>query len=263
MFLYLSKLLPLLMYPLGLACLLLILALAIRRHSAWQTTTVLLALVLLWLGSNRLVSMVLVRSLEWRYLPPQPMPQAEVIVVLGGGTRPQTDPRPIPEINEAGDRLLYAAHLYHQGAAPRVLVTGGQAVIGPQEVSEAQAMRSILAALEVPDEAILVEGQSQNTYENATLSVPILQDEGVKRVLLVTSALHMPRSVRIFRQFDLEVIPAPTDFHVTRLDWDYYTQPDLKIQAYNLLPNAEELNWTTRALKEYIGIAVYRLRGWL
>jgi uncharacterized SAM-binding protein YcdF (DUF218 family) len=84
---YLSKFLPLFVYPLGLACVLLALALVLRRRRRWQTALVALSLVTLWLGGNRLASMFLVRSLEWQYLPPREPPQAEAIVVLGGGTR--------------------------------------------------------------------------------------------------------------------------------------------------------------------------------
>jgi len=73
----------------------------------------------------------------------------------------------------------------------------------------------------------------------------------------------MPRAVRVFERQGLEVIPAPTDFLVTQADWQYLREAGLHTQLINLLPSAGNLELTTRALKEYIGIAVYRLRGWL
>jgi uncharacterized SAM-binding protein YcdF (DUF218 family) len=268
MFYFLSKFLPLFIYPLGLACLLLGLALWIGRRSYWQTRIVALALALLWLGGNRMVAMPLSRSLEWRYLPDSTLSssglQADVIVVLGGGTRAHAFPRPSTELNEAGDRLLYAAQLYQQGVASRILVAGGKpALLGPATVSGAESMADIFRIIGIPREALWLEAASRNTYENAVGTEAILKKEGVESVILVTSAMHMPRAYGLFAKTDLEVIPAPTDFQVTQEDWAYYTQPDLVLQLFNLLPSADNLALTTRALKEYVGMGVYRLRGWL
>jgi len=263
MFLFLSKFLPLLVYPLGLACVLIVLALVTYRRRRWQMGSLVLALLLLWLGGNRWVSLSLVRSLEWRYLPSAEMPGADAIVVLGGGTRSAQFPRPTVELNEAGDRVLYAAWLYRQGKAAHILLSGGNiAWLGPQTPA-AENMAAILEMMGVPDAAVWLESTSRNTYENGINSREILEQEGIKRILLVTSATHMPRAVRVFERQGLEVIPAPTDFLVTQADWQYLREAGLHTQLINLLPSAGNLELTTLALKEYIGIAVYRLRGWL
>jgi uncharacterized SAM-binding protein YcdF (DUF218 family) len=124
-------------------------------------------------------------------------------------------------------------------------------------------MASILTQIGVPREALWLEGNSRNTYENAVESKKILDRAGIRRIVLVTSALHMPRSVAIFEKQGFEVIPAPTDYLVTDRDWTYYLTPDWRIQLFNLIPTAEDLHFTTLALKEYLGILVYRLRSWL
>jgi uncharacterized SAM-binding protein YcdF (DUF218 family) len=267
MFYFLSKFLPLFIYPVGLVCVLLILALWVRRRPRWRTTLIAVALAVLWLGSNRLVAMTLLRSLEWQYLPDPASSgagAAEVIVVLGGGTRPHAYPRPTSEINEGGDRLLYAAQLYRQGAAPRILVSGGNTpIVGPALEPEAESMGNILTAIGVPREALLLESSSANTYGNAVETRAILESQGISRVILITSASHMPRAYAVFAKTGLDVTPAPVDFLITQEDWVYYTQPDVVVQLFNLLPTAENLAGTTRALKEYIGMAMYRLRGWL
>jgi len=268
MFYFFSKFLPLFVYPLGLACVLLGLALWTGRRSRWQTRIVAVALALLWLGGNRIVTMTLLRSLEWRHLPSatsqSSAPPADVIVVLGGGVRTQAFPRQTSEINEAGDRLLYAAQLYRQGAAPRVLVSGGRTEwVGSATEPEAPGMAELLTTMGVPPEALWLELASRNTYENAIETQAILQREGASRILLVTSALHMPRACAVFVKTGLDVIPASTDFLVTRADWEYYTRPDPVIQLFNLLPTADNLDLTTQALKEYIGMGIYRLRGWM
>jgi uncharacterized SAM-binding protein YcdF (DUF218 family) len=268
MFFPLSKLLPPLIYPLGLACVLLVVALWLSRRRRWQMGATIVSLGLLWLGGNTLVAMGLTRALEEQYLPSAALRayqvRADAIVVLGGGTRSGDYPRPTPEVNEAGDRLLYGAHLYRRGIAPRILVTGGRAeLVQSARVSGAETMADILVEIGVPREKIRLESQSRNTYENAVETAAILRQSGLERIVLVTSATHMPRAVAAFAKTGLEVIPAPTDFQVTQADWDYYTQPNLVIQLYNLLPRAHSLYQTTRALKEYVGILIYRLQGWL
>ena len=268
MFLFLSKFLPPFIYPLGLACLFLALALLLGRRPDWQRRLTAATLVVLWLGGNRIVAMTLLRSLEWRYTPPTisgaPPPQADVIVVLGGATRAQAFPRTASEVNEAGDRLLCAARLYQQGAAPRILLSGGNVPwLGPASIPEAEAMADILMAIGIPRDAIWTEPVSRNTHENAVETEALLESRGVTNVILVTSALHMPRAYRIFAKTDLNVIPVPADYLVTREDWEHYTQPDPVVQLVNLLPSAQNLHWTTSALKEYVGIWIYRLQGWL
>jgi uncharacterized SAM-binding protein YcdF (DUF218 family) len=265
MFYFLSKFLPLLVYPLGLACLLVVVALFLRNRPIWLTRTLIVALLVIWMGGNRILSMALQRSLESQHPPLSDPIEADAIVVLGGGTREAAAPRPSIEVGEAGDRILYVAHLYHRGVAPLIVVTGGHAPYSnPGRSSGAQVMKEFLDLLRVPSEAVLLETQSLNTYENAVRTLSLLKTRDVEHIILVTSATHMPRSYAIFRQFeDLTVTPAPTDFQVTDSDWKYYTRLNLGVQLMNLLPQADSLYATTVSLKEYIGIVVYRLRGWL
>jgi uncharacterized SAM-binding protein YcdF (DUF218 family) len=268
MFLLLSKILPLFLYPLGLACLVLGLGLLVRRREVLYTRLVTVALLVLWLGGNRIVASTLVRSLEWRHISPSASgaegPQADVIVVLGGSARAHAFPRPMAELNETGSRLLYAAMLYQQGAADRVLLSGGNVPwVSSSSVPEAETMADVLAFMGVPREAMWLEPSSRNTHENAVETQKILESQGVGQVILVTSAMHMVRSYRVFQKTGLEITPLPADYLVSQEDWDLLFQPDPVVQLLNLLPSARYLRMTTDALKEYMGIAVYWLRGWL
>ncbi len=265
-FVFFSKLLPPFVYPLGLACMLIVLALALRRPR-WQRVCLVVALLLLWLGSNRWVALGLARSLEWRYLPPSGDAEshfgdAQVIVLLGGGTEPANYPRSMVEVSGAGDRVLYAAQLYREGKADYILVTGGTIDWMPGAASSARDMGELLAWLGVPDEALWLEEESRNTYENAVFSARILQQKGIQRILLVTSALHMPRALRLFQAQGLEVVPLPADYTVTQANWQRLWQGDLRAQILALLPAVENLVLTTRVMKEYIGILVYQVKGW-
>jgi uncharacterized SAM-binding protein YcdF (DUF218 family) len=262
-FLYLSKLLPLLIYPLSLACLLILALVLLRRRPRWVLWLGLAAFLLLWLGGNRLISMALVRSLEWQYLPPAELPHAEVIVLLGGGEQPAAPPQQLAGTNDAGDRIIYAAWLFQQGVAPHVLASGGiVGVDGPALQPGAESMRQLLNIMGVPDDSLWLEAHSRNTDENAVETKKLLDPKGIQRIVLVTSAMHMPRAHAIFSKQGFDVIPAPTDYAVSAAAWDYYFTPAPAIQVFNLFPTAEALDFTMRAMKEYVGILVYRLRGW-
>ncbi len=262
MFLYLSKILPPLVYPLGLACLLVLLALLLRRQR-FQRLVLLLALALLMIASNRWVALGLARSLEWRYLPNGELPQAEAIIVLGGGTLSSQYPRPIVEVDQAGDRLIYAAQLYHQGKAERLLLSGGRVDWISAGNPPAEDMAALLELLGVPRQAMWLESESRNTYENAANARALLQPLSIRRVILVTSAAHMPRALALFEKQGFQVIPAPTDFTVTFAGWQKLQGGGLATQLLAFLPSAENLALTTRMLKEYLGMLVYRLNGWI
>ncbi|MEA5417947.1 YdcF family protein [Spirulina sp. CCNP1310] len=263
MFVFLSKLLPVFVYPLGLACVLLVISLVLAwwqpRLAAIPTA---LALLVLVIASMPTVNTALLKSLEWQHLPEGPLPPGEAIVILGGGLKFQEHPRRMVEVAEAGDRVLYGAKLYHQNRAPLIVATGGRIHWQGEEPPESADMVELLTILGVPKAAILEESASVNTYQNALYTKDLLEPQGIKRILLVTSALHMPRAVAIFAKLGFEVIPAPTDFVVTdgSLTGGQQTLAGLIL---DLWPDTGRLASTTDALKEYIGIVVYRLRGWL
>jgi len=263
MFVYLSKLLPLFVYPLGFSCLLIILALILRQRPAWPRLVLIIALLTLWIGGNRWFAEGLALSIEGQYQTPTPIPEEEVLVVLGGGTNPAELPRQTIEMNSAGDRVLYAAHLYRQGKARYLLVSGGRLAWDTRPSSPASEMASLLEWLGVPKEAIWVQDKSQNTAEDALYSAQILKQKGINRILLVTSAWHMPRSVRLFAAQGLDVIPLPTDYNVTQAGWERSWKGGWREITLNLFPSVDNLGLTTRMLKEYLGLFVYDMKGWL
>lgn len=263
MFVFLSKFLPYFIYPLGIAIIFLVVALTLRRSPRWTRISVLGSLVILLIASNTWVASTLTRSLEWQYLPAETYPQVEVIVVLGGSTGSAIYPRQLVDIGGAGDRIIYAAHLYQEGYAPNLLLTGGYITWMAERQAPANDMAEILKMLGVPEEALWYETDSRNTYENALYTRKILQEKGIERIILVTSAMHMPRAVLLFENQDFDVIPAPTDYNITQADWDRLWEINLTTQLFNFLPSVGNLSDTTAALKEFMGTVIYGLRGWL
>ena len=123
-------------------------------------------------------------------------------------------------------------------------------------------MTQILELMGISSEAIIQEGNSVNTHENAIFTQKILKEQGINKILLVTSAFHIPRALKIFQHLGINTIPAPTDFYVSQQEFqevDY----SLESSILSLIPNTKSLDRTTMVIKEYIGTIVYWLRGWL
>lgn len=260
MFLFLSKLLPLFIYPVGLSCIFIAVTLVLMwKRPRWAAIALSVALWVLILGGNNWVSATLVQSLERQYRPIPNLPNTQAIVILGGATRAPDPPRPWVEVNEAGDRLLYGAKLYRQQKAPLVILSGGRLDWQRQGSSESEDMAVLLQTMGVPARAIFQDPTSLNTRENAVNVKQILDEKKIQQILLVTSALHMPRSMMIFQRLGIDAIPAPTDFLIDDRGSISESWQDVIL---NLFPNAESLYLSSRALKEYVGILIYSLRGW-
>ena len=247
----LSKVVIMLLSPLGSALVVALLALLLGawHHRRWALGLGSLALAWLWLWSLPVVSDCLLGQIEAAYpvVPVQALAPAQAVVVLGGGMRAVTRAHPLPDLAEASDRVWHAARLYHAGKAPLLVLTGGS----DARVSltpEAQAMRALLHDLGVPDAAMLLEGNSRTTQENARFTAPLLQERGIRHILLVTSALHMRRAIWHFEAVGLQVTPAATDPAVGAM-------PGL----LGWLPDAYALDASGRGLKELAGL--WRLRA--
>ncbi len=253
---FISKLLPQLIYPVSLTIWLSIFSglFAWRGHKRLAGIALFLSIALLWVSSMRVTADYLSISLERKYLPVpiESSPVADAILVLGGGVATAEPPRLAPDLDKASDRVLHAARLYKAGKAPVVIVSGGGIAWQGATKPIAIPMKIILQECGVPATAIIMETKSLNTYQNVVETKRILEKEG--RVLLITSAWHMPRALATFRSAGINAIPSPTDFEAieleqrTILDW---------------LPEVKALERTTRIIKEYMGIAVYRWRGWI
>ncbi|MBF2018186.1 MAG: YdcF family protein [Rivularia sp. T60_A2020_040] len=263
MFLYLSKLLPLFFYPLGFACICCIIALfMVMKRPRVAVFCIAIALFVLLFSSNAWVSRFLIRSLEWQNIPSGELPAAEAIVVLGGATKSVYEPRTTVDLSESGDRVLYAAQLYRQQKAPLIIVSGGRIDWRGGGLPESEDIAKLLIFMGVKPEDIIQEPDSLNTYENAVNVKKILLERNIDRILLVTSAMHMPRSLAIFQHQKIEAIAAPTDFLVTKGEIQELANTP-KGAILNVLPDSKNLDNFTIALKEYIGMVVYRLRGWV
>ena len=242
--------------PLGL-CLLLVpvgLVLIVRNHKKAGYGLVMLAFSWLLVWSLPAVSVWLRDGLE-RQVPERAAadyPTADAIVVLGGGVEGgRSGWRIGPHLLTGADRAWFGAQLYHAGRAPVMILSGGNSAWSSTDEPEVEGMRTFVKDLGVPESALLLEGRSRNTEENAQYTNQLLIEHHYDKILLVTSAVHMPRALAVFRGQGINVIPAPTDFDAIppRSAWRRW------------LPDTEALDRSSKALKEYLGMWVYRLHN--
>ncbi|MDQ6965544.1 MAG: YdcF family protein [Mariprofundaceae bacterium] len=255
--LLIGKLVAQLLLPPGSIIVLAVAGLLARRKW-WGKCLLVLSVSLLYLLSIAPVRDALIRPLEFaapaldaaESLSQNNDPATTAIVLLGGGTREDA-----PEYAGADDiprfammRAIYAAELAKKSGLD-VYATGGRPLSLAEE-SEGAIMRRRLLGFGVSAAQVFVEEASENTWQNAVYMQRMLQDKGITRVLLVTSAWHMPRSVWCFEQQGLAVIPAPMD----------YLSSQRELDARDFFPDAGVLADSSLALHEYIGLGWYRLR---
>ncbi len=200
----------------------------------------------LWLASSSLFANLLMSQLEGSFSPvaAQNLPEADVIVLLGGAIRGEVSKDTLADMSGVGDRLIFAVAAYKAGKAPTVVVTGGA---NEGFVPEAELMRDILVTLGVPAGAIIMEARNRITLDNTRYTRHTLAEISAKTVLLVTSAFHMRRSLRVFDTMDVEVFPAPTDFQVVKQNFTFQS----------ILPDVKALQRTTWAMHEFAGYLYY------
>ena len=180
---------------------------------------------------------------------------AQAIVVLAAGRlqdAPEYGERDIPDYIALA-RLRYAAHLQRRTGLP-LLVSGGNGSSGadPKPEDRAYTKADAMATALREDFGVpvkWVEGNSRDTGENASYSAAMLGKDGVKRVLLVTDAMHMARARSVFQRAGLEVVDAPTMF---------FSDQARGIRAW--LPSAEGMRRSWYAVYELLGLTWYRLR---
>jgi len=162
---------------------------------------------------------------------------ADAIVVLGGGVLPNGD------WSRTTTRAGMGLSLWRAGKAPVLLASGSD---------QAVYLARGFAASGVPASDLRVEDGSTDTHENARDTAAILRAEGLHRIVLVTSDIHMRRAAACFRHEGMRVIEAPADDALADLT-----------AAPGWLPRRDALTLTARCLHEYIALWMYRQRHWL
>ena len=224
-----------------------------RAGSRRRLLCLTIPLALLGILSLPVVGYLAMGSLEWRYAMGSDRPEdAEAVVVLSGYVRAPDNQVPQADIGmDTTLRCLHAARLYRQGKPCLIVASGGKVDPAAPGPTLAGVMRDFLRAEGVRGEDLLTEDQSSTTYENARDTSALLSERGLRRIVLVTSASHMPRAQLCFRAQGLEVTPSACDFQARWTSWG----------PSNLLPSLGALGQVQHAAHEWLGIAWYWLWG--
>jgi len=184
-------------------------------------------------------------------IPIRQYPVVDAIVLLAGDVSIPVPPR--VEAQVRGNRVIHTMRLYHAKKAPLIIISGGN--VFPQEgfKSESEYTADLLKEFGIPFKAIIIEGQSRNTRENALETAQILRRNDISHILLVTDAFHMPRALATFQTAGIHATASPSSISAELeqpvfLDW---------------IPSLEGMSTLRSIVHEKLGILVYRVRGWI
>ncbi len=246
----LKKLITSLLVPPGSLVLILLLTgvwLWRRKQRGFASINLVLAL-LFWMLSLNPISNALTSWLEAGLTIPSHA-HGDVIILLGGGIYEgvaDLTGRAAPSEDMLA-RTITAVRLQRHLKIP-IIVSGGSGYAGRSP--EAPVIRRFLLDLGVEERQVLVESLSRDTKENALYCREILRKRGFRHPLLVTSAYHMRRSIKMFQKVGVTVTPLPAQF---------VTGGDIPLIWVDFLPSAHALQQTEKALKEYLGLLFYSL----
>ena len=244
----LSKLLLFLIKPLIWACCLFLFAL-FSKNALRRKRFVIAGVVVLLFFSNGFIFGKVANAYEAGY----PRNDTyDIGIILGGFSGLNTRNNQI-SFAWSSDRLFQTLALYKTDKIKKILIASGNGSLGGVGVKEADLAHDYLKEIGVPDSAMLIENQSRNTIENAANCYKLLKRETPDaKILVITSAWHIPRAKLIFSKYFGEKLNYyPTNFiGKTEFGWTDF-----------IIPSAEALgNWEL-LLKEWIGLVADQIRA--
>jgi uncharacterized SAM-binding protein YcdF (DUF218 family) len=232
---------------------LMLLAVLIFWRRTWARKFLLLTFLLILGLHSGPVSYALRYPLESRYPPlvdPLRASPYDAIVVLTSGSIAAEGLIPFPSIDERMFRRLDEAWRLYRIRPKPIIVSGGHVNPFTSEKDENRIAREFLIRWGVPKKDVIGEESSRDTFESALAIRKILAQHGWKRYLLVTSALHMPRSLLVFSQRAPEPTAAPGDFSIGALE----------LTPFDFFPSEAAAAKISAAIHEYLGLANYYWR---
>ena len=246
MSIYAHKVLPLLISPLFL-----FIALSFFYSFTLRLKVLFLSTVAISILSTPMTAQLLWGELESEYTlkTPKEIINSDAIVVLSGNANPiETDEGFIFQWGDP-DRFFGGIALFKAGKAPTLVFTGGKLPWDRGNQTEGDYLKGEAISQGVPEDHILVTQAAQNTAQEANAVRALLDGEDTK-IILVTSAFHMPRATSLFEAEQLIVNPYPVDFKSIN--------GERTIMSF--IPSTGGLNDTFNALREFLGRLYYRFK---
>jgi uncharacterized SAM-binding protein YcdF (DUF218 family) len=207
---------------------------------------------LLLLGFSPLPGL-LAAPLEARFPPPpEDAPAPDGIIVLGGSVDENlSGALGRVTLADAAERLTAPLPLRRLYPKARIVFTGGTAALRGSQYTEAGTVQKFWREVGLDQGDVLYEDKSRNTFENAVFTRDLVKPQPGERWLLVTSAMHMPRSIGIFRKAGFPVVAFPVDYRTTA-DFHGFGAPRHASRNFALAEFAAH---------EWVGLAAYWLTG--
>ncbi|MDC0079329.1 YdcF family protein [Candidatus Pelagibacter sp.] len=242
---YLHKILPLIVSPLFFVLILITLGIFLRSKKIS-----LFGIAILIFCSLPIISNNLIAYLEKDYIlqNTSTINEADAIVVLSGMiTTIKTESSYEYEFSGAIDRILAGIDLYKDTKAPILILTRGKL---PWSLGkpEGEYLKEFATQFGIPEENILLTDNVQNTDDEAKSVKKILNQNN--KIILVTSAFHMPRAKKVFEAAGINAIPFPVDFKTH----------EQKLTFVDFMPSADSFSNSSHFVREMIGRAYYSLR---
>ena len=216
------------------------------KHKVRARFTLALITLLLHFASLMPVAQILTHGLEGRYTQPANV-KADVISVLGGGTVSNVASNNDGALSAIGmNRLIAGARLQRSMNVP-LIISGGARY--NDEVDEADVAKLVLLDLGIPEQMIYTDSEALSTKQNAENIVSLCRENGWQSVAVVTSALHMPRSMQNFA-----VAAGESGIEVSAYPCDYLVSGEIQLSVFSFVPQAYALELTAMSLKEYLAI---------
>jgi uncharacterized SAM-binding protein YcdF (DUF218 family) len=214
MFFYLSKILSYAINPLYWILLFLGYSL-LTKNIKFKFKSFKMGIILLLVFTNQVIFLEFARLWEPEGKRIEEVGHYSVGIVLGGMAEYNNDLKRL-SLRRGGDRIWQAIHLYHKGKIDKILISGDSGYMIDKGLDEAEQLKAVLVEECIPEDDIIVENKSKNTYQNALESKLILDSmPGEESVLLITSALHMRRSAACFKKVGFTNFETFTTDHYT------------------------------------------------
>lgn len=254
MFFIISKLLYFIVSPLTWIIFFLAAGFFIKNQSKKRKSFI-LGFVLLLVFSNPFIKNAAFRCWEISSVKTSSITEVyDVGVMLGGAMRYYNNQTERVVYGTSVDRLIQTISLYRDGKIKKIIISGGSGLLLRQEYKEADLLKEVMIKLGVQPDDIIKENTSKNTYENAVNTADLLKKDFTgKKILLVTSAYHMRRSLACFKKAGVTSDPFSVDENSGK---GIYTLDKL------IVPETENLQAWDLLLHEMIGYFVYKIAGY-
>ncbi|MDO5114741.1 MAG: YdcF family protein [Synergistaceae bacterium] len=226
-----------------------------KKHSEILTGALCLFAAILYIMSTSAGALLITGPLETLYKAELPSEETDAaILVLAGGSSYDDKGSSVQPAPYAMERLYAAVKLAKSRPGQSLLILSGGNVFGANDRSEAEALRDAARAMGYDGRSV-IEKWSRTTAENMSQSAKIIQQRGLNHVIIVTNAFHIPRSMlQAERQMPfVQRYPYPSG----RL-----TDPVIRCLS-SFLPNSVDLNVSCLGIREWVGIAAYKIIGLL